>query len=78
MKNLITIITLAIGTLTVLPSEAQAAPSRSHSSDSGGSVEYRKVRRIVGYTRRGHRPIYAWRTIIIHHKSYKHHRRHRR
>jgi hypothetical protein len=71
MKHIITVLTLALGTLLLTPVESQA---RSRSSE--GWVEYRKVRRVVGYTRFGHRPIYKWRTVRIYHKGYSH-RRHR-
>ncbi len=80
MKTLIAILTAVIGMLTFTPSEAQAAPrSHGYSGSSYTTVEYRKVRRLVGHTRRGY-PIYRWRTIKIYHKHYTNssHRRHRR
>ncbi|HEX2747017.1 MAG TPA: hypothetical protein VHM91_03380 [Verrucomicrobiales bacterium] len=80
MKTLIAILTTVIGMLSFTPSEAQAAPPRSHgvSGSYYTTVEYRKVRRLVGHTRRGF-PIYKWRTIKIYHKHYTkpYHRRHR-
>lgn len=71
MKHLITALTVAIGALIMTPTEVQARTydrDGYHRSDRG-DVEIRKVRRLVGYTKYG-RPIYRWRTIVVHHKPY--------
>jgi hypothetical protein len=67
MKKLIAILTLVIGSAGILPTEAQASPYRYRHYD-GDNVEYRRVRRLVGYTRSGY-PIYRWRTIVVYHRD---------
>jgi len=68
MKKLIAILTLVIGSAGILPTEVQASPYRSYGHYRGDDVEYRRVRRLVGYTRSGY-PIYRWRTIVIYHRD---------
>jgi len=69
MKKSIAILTLVLGTTVIMPSEAQASPYRYDGYRSGDGVEYRRVRRLVGYTRSGY-PIYRWRTIVIYHNRH--------